>query len=212
MRSRLCMVFLVAVCCGLLVSDGFSQPPERGFGGRRRGGGPGAPGEFGPGGPGGAAELMKIMPVISALDADSDGEISSDEIENAVAALKKLDKNGDGKLTRDEIRPDFGRGRGGPEGRRRRGPGEGGGGPEQFVERIMAHDTNEDGNLSKDELPERMQRLLTRADENGDEVLSTEELAKLAEQFGRRGGRDRGPRRPERPERPEPEQPEPESL
>jgi hypothetical protein len=58
-----------------------------------------------------------------ALDADGDGEISSDEIEGAVAALKKLDQNGDGKLAGDEIRPKRppmdGNGPGGDEGRPR---------------------------------------------------------------------------------------------
>jgi len=44
-------------------------------------------------------------PIIKALDADRDGVISSDEIDNAVAVLKTLDKNKDGKLTRDELRP-----------------------------------------------------------------------------------------------------------
>jgi len=54
-------------------------------------------------------------PIIKALDADRNGEISAEEIANAAAALKTLDKNGDGKLTRDEIMPEWAR-RGGPEG------------------------------------------------------------------------------------------------
>ena len=33
-----------------------------------------------------------MMPIMTALDADEDGEISAEEIENAVAALKELDK------------------------------------------------------------------------------------------------------------------------
>ena len=63
---------------------------------------------------------MRMLPVMQALDADQDGELSAKEIENAVAALKTLDKNKDGKLTEDELRPNFpegGRGFGG------RGPG-----------------------------------------------------------------------------------------
>lgn len=47
------------------------------------------------------------IPLMSALDANQDGEISADEIENAAAALKSLDKNDDGKLTREEVRPQF---------------------------------------------------------------------------------------------------------
>jgi len=81
-------------------------------------------------------------PVMAALDADNDGELSADEIADAVAALKKLDKDGDGKLSREEMRPQFGGrgGRPGPEGPGRpggpdefRGPGRGGpGGPDQL--------------------------------------------------------------------------------
>ncbi|MGD9854140.1 MAG: hypothetical protein AB7U20_04235 [Planctomycetaceae bacterium] len=47
------------------------------------------------------------MPLITALDANKDGEISAEEIANATAALKSLDKNEDGKLTREEMRPQF---------------------------------------------------------------------------------------------------------
>jgi len=48
---------------------------------------------------------MRFHPVLAALDADDDGEISAKEIENAPAALKTLDRNHDGKLTSDEILP-----------------------------------------------------------------------------------------------------------
>lgn len=47
------------------------------------------------------------LPLMTALDADRDGEISPSEIENAAAALKSLDANEDGRLTRDELRPQF---------------------------------------------------------------------------------------------------------
>jgi len=48
-------------------------------------------------------------PVMLALDADGDGEVSAQEIAGATAALKKLDKDGDGELSRDEMRPSDGR-------------------------------------------------------------------------------------------------------
>ena len=54
-------------------------------------------------------------PVVAAIDADGDGELSPEEIRGAAAVLKKLDKNGDGKLSREEMRPAEGRG---GEGRR----------------------------------------------------------------------------------------------
>jgi len=44
-------------------------------------------------------------PVVTALDADKNGEISAAEIAGAAVALKTLDKNEDGKLAREEMRP-----------------------------------------------------------------------------------------------------------
>ena len=133
-----------------------------------------------------------------ALDADKDGQISAKEIANAAAALKSLDKNKDGKLTQDEIRPDFGRGgRPGEAGRGRPGqPGQGGPGGGITVERLLQNDKNKDGKLTKDELPERMQRALQFADANKDGALDKNELKKLVERIKRsQGGRPEG-RRP----------------
>jgi hypothetical protein len=87
----------------------FAAPRENDGGGRGGRSRPG--GERRPGG------LMRALPVLVALDADGDGELSTDEIEKAEAALAKLDKNGDGKLSGDEVRPS----RGG--GQRERRPG-----------------------------------------------------------------------------------------
>ena len=42
-------------------------------------------------------------PLFEAFDADSDGEISADEIEAASTVLQQFDKNGDGELTGDEL-------------------------------------------------------------------------------------------------------------
>ena len=52
----------------------------------------------GPHGPGG-------HPMVRALDADKDGELSAAEITAAPASLKALDKNADGSVSLDEIRP-----------------------------------------------------------------------------------------------------------
>lgn len=82
--------------------------------------------------PGGRPEGGRpVPPLIKALDANGDFELSAEEIANASKALLTLDKNGDGKLTGDEIhppRPDGQRPPGGPrDGDRgsRRGSGEG---------------------------------------------------------------------------------------
>lgn len=44
-------------------------------------------------------------PLLLALDADGNGELSAQEIANAPASLAALDANHDGQLTRDELRP-----------------------------------------------------------------------------------------------------------
>lgn len=57
-------------------------------------------------------------PLMTALDADNNGEISAEEMANAAEALKKLDADKDGKLARSEVDP-----RGGRSGRPGMGPG-----------------------------------------------------------------------------------------
>ena len=61
----------------------------------------------------GRGDRMRVLPIMAALDADGNGEISDAEINGSVAALKKLDKNKDSKLTAEELRPNFGGNRGG---------------------------------------------------------------------------------------------------
>jgi len=55
--------------------------------------------------------LPPIDPLIQRLDANSDGEISAEEIAKAHEALKTLDLNKDGQLTFEELRPNFPGGR-----------------------------------------------------------------------------------------------------
>jgi peroxiredoxin len=97
------------------------QHRERGQGAERRQRPSGAGRERGSrgsqfGGQGGPGGFLRMFPVMAALDSDGNGEISSEEIKDAVAVLKKLDKNKDGKLSNDELMPNFG-GRGGFGGR-----------------------------------------------------------------------------------------------
>ncbi|MDG2123239.1 MAG: EF-hand domain-containing protein [Verrucomicrobiales bacterium] len=150
---------------------------------------------------GGAGSMTRFIPALKAIDANEDGEFSAEEIKNATAALLTLDKNEDGKLDAAELRPNFA-GRGGDQ-----AGGRGGntGNPEQTVSRLMAFDKNKDGKLTKDELSERMQGLLNRADTNKDGEATKEELLAMAKAGGTRGGGGER-RRPhgggERPQRP----------
>jgi len=184
-------------------------PPDgqgRGFGGPPDGQGRG----FG----GGGNFRPPISPLQQALDANSDGIIDDAEMKNAVAALKKLDKDNDGRISPEEMRPEgMGRGGfgggggfggpggpgfggglggqfGGPGGPGGQGGGFGGG---DFVARLMENDKNKDGKLTRDELPEPMQRMFERGDANGDGAMDKAEIEAMAQrmrqfQDGGRGG------------------------
>ena len=183
-------------------------PPPGGPGGLPGGppGGPGGPGGFsgGPGGPGG---FMRMVPVMTALDADGDGEISAAELVEATAHLKKLDVNNDGKLSPEELRPNFPAGPGGfggppggpggfPGGPGGFGgpPGGGGANGEELATRLMEFDADKDGKLTSEELPARMQGMLTRGDADKDGKLTKEEiLAMTAAEGGRGNGGPGGP-------------------
>jgi Ca2+-binding EF-hand superfamily protein len=74
-----------------------------------------------------------------------------------------------------------------------------------MVQRMMANDKNNDGKITKDELPEFMQQMMSRLDTNEDGAIDKKEVEAMAERF-QRGGFGRGGRpdnRPERPKRPE---------
>ena len=154
--------------------------------------------------------------LIVALDVNEDGELSAEEIANAVAALKKLDKDGSGSLSVEEYvgrrperdRPDDERRRGAAERRRpdqerdpdaRRRPGQGRPegrdgapqrGPGQFIQRIMEADADDDNKLSKDEVPERMLERFDAIDADGDGFLTKEEITEaFNRRLGQRGDR-----------------------
>jgi len=63
---------------------------------------------------------------------------------------------------------------------------------------MMENDKNEDGKLSKDEMPERMLGMFDRANTDGDEFLTKDELTKFAEERATRGGFGGGGRRGQR--------------
>jgi Ca2+-binding EF-hand superfamily protein len=144
------------------------------------------PGGFGRGGG------MMRSPAFQALDTDKDGVISAAELANAAVSLKALDRNGDGKLTEDEVRPQMG-GRGGRGGGRGDGRGDQPGetpppDAEEMVKTLMAFDKNGDGQLTRDELPERMQPLFDRADTDKNGILTVAEIRKSAQSVTAPGG------------------------
>jgi Ca2+-binding EF-hand superfamily protein len=106
------------------------------------------------------------LPLITALDANHDGVIDSNEIANASAALKTLDKNGDGQLTADEYLPPRPAQSGDSAGSNHRPP------PSPV---INALDTNHDGVISADEIANASAALLT-LDQNGDGQLTRDEF------------------------------------
>lgn len=59
--------------------------------------------EGAPKGPPPGDRSKSSSPLTTALDANKDGTLSSDEVANASTALKTIDKNSDGVLSRDEI-------------------------------------------------------------------------------------------------------------
>jgi hypothetical protein len=156
--------FAIPAVVLLTVFAARAQEPQR----------PGGPGGFGP--PRGFA-------IFGALDADHDNSLSPAEIDAAPAVLKGLDKNADGRVAGDEF--PAGRG-GGREGRRGGGSGIGDEAPaappspDDLAATFMAFDRNKDGKLTRNELPERMQGMLARADANHDDALTADEIKAVA--------------------------------
>jgi hypothetical protein len=151
-------------------------------------GGGGGPGGFGGGGGGG----IDPATFFERRDENGDGKLSGEEIsERMQSRVGELDKDQDGAVSRDEFLD--GAASFGPGGFGAGGPGGGGRGggrnPEQFVERAMSFDEDGDGKLGEDE------------------------LAKLAEDFGRPrgpgssdGGGEERQDSGNRPQRPDPEE------
>jgi len=138
---------------------------------------------------GGGEELFKR------LDRNEDGKISKDEVpEEMWARLSRLDTDEDGHISREEFLAgaDAMRGATG-EGRRPGSAGEGGPRSEELFKRL---DRNEDGKISKDEVPEEMWTRLSRLDTDEDGHISREEF--LAGAAALRGAMD-GARRPGAP-------------
>lgn len=141
-------------------------------------------------------------PIVTALDANSDGVIDAPEIANAPAAIATLDTNGDGQVAGDEARPKRPEGASdrGPGGPREGGPGGGpaGGPPRGGGSPLMAAlDANQDHALDASEIANSPAALAT-LDKNSDGQLTSDELRPArpdgAPEGGKGHGGKRGPR------------------
>ncbi len=94
--------------------------------------------------------LPPIDPLIQKLDANSDGQISAEEIAQAHEALKALDLNKDGQLTFEELRPNF-------PGSRPGSGGSGGMGPNRTEQKLTEKfDLDKNGYLDPTERQEAL--------------------------------------------------------
>ena len=134
--------------------------------------GAGRPGLGGPGGRGPGAMVERIM----TWDANDDGVITRDEAPDRMRdRFDSIDANGDGMLETEEFENMPPPGRGAP-----------GGGSFDPAERLRQFDEDGDGRITRDELPDRMERMVDRFDINGDDVIDTAELEAMTEQIRQR--------------------------
>ena len=149
---------------------------------------------FAPGGgggfPGGPMAMLQLMPIMKVLDTDQDGTLSATEIANASKALIQLDKDGDGIISAEEMRPDMSKLPGGLA-----GPGPNGIGNGAMMGKMFeTRDSNGDGKLTGNEIPERMRDRLSMVDKDGDGSISKSEFAAVAARMedgaGKRPGKD----------------------
>jgi Ca2+-binding EF-hand superfamily protein len=168
-----------------------------------------------------AKELENAAVALKKLDKNNDGKLTEDEIRPNRPGGDRGGPPGQGG-ERGAQRGERGgppgqdgdRGsRGGPPSQSGERGGRGGSGSNaaEMVSRLLEFDENKDGKLSKNEVSERMQTIIQRADTNKDGFADKAELTKMAESRmggggGRGGERGRGEgggggtTRPSRPE------------
>ena len=207
---------------------GRGGPKDRGPG-DREGRGPGdrgdrgpkdrGPGDRGPGGfgqrDGGPEAVVKRF---MQHDKNDDGKLSKDELPERMGRMfDRADKDDDGVATRKEIEMMASETKG-SHGKRGDGPGGAGRSghdpAKMFAKLFEKRDANNDGKLSKDEMPEQMAARLEMIDADGDGSVSKSEMeamaSKMRERGGRRGpgGERRGPGGGDRPGGDRPQRPE----
>ena len=142
------------------------------------------------GGPGGRGRPDAAQS-FQRLDKNQDGKLTRDELPERIAdRIMAADTDGDGAVTQAELEAAGARmgGRRGPNAQGRQGR-QGRPDPAQ----MFAHlDKNQDGKLTKDELPERMAERLMAADTNGDGAITKAEFEAAREKMGGRRGQHGG--------------------
>jgi hypothetical protein len=144
-----------------------------------------------------AKELANAVTALKKLDKNGDGRITDDEFRPMRPGGGFGGPGGQGG-GQGGFGGQGGKGPGGPGGK-----GQGGepGGPEgqkgggqapksegDFVSRLFQNDKNNDGKLTKSELPEAMQSIFERADTNRDGAIDRQEAGVLAERMKSRSG------------------------
>ena len=151
---------------------------------------------------GGPADFIER---IKGFDQNNDGKITKDEMpERMQAMIERLDTNKDGAIDNKELaalKDRLAQGGQGQQGQRPQGQrpeGQQGQRPQfnpaDMIKRIKESDKNKDGKITKDELPEQMQRMFPRIDTNQDGAIDREELAVMEKRMAQRG---QGGQRPE---------------
>lgn len=119
---------------------------------------------------GGHGGKIRMMEMIEAYDADGDGRVTQDEVDQWRAnRLAEFDADGNGQLSLDEYEQlwlDAMR--------------------ERMVDQFQSHDDDGDAQVTVEEFAQRTETLVMMRDRNDDGALSLEDLER------RRGGRDGG--------------------
>jgi Ca2+-binding EF-hand superfamily protein len=130
---------------------------------------------------GGAPAGGQTNAVFAALDLDSDGVISKNELKKAIVSLKKLDADNDGSLSLAEC--------GGAMAAAAAPPVANTPNPaDAWIEQLMAMDKNKDGKLTPDELTDNEKQMLQGADINNDGAVDRQELALAQASRNAQGG------------------------